>query len=150
MVTKCIAIGNRVMGDDGIGIKVAEELSSKLRQKQIELIIVETDIDYAFAKIEAGDLLFIIDSAHFGFSPGTITFLPIGEEVIQQQTYSQHQLSLIHLLNTNGKLVKGFIIGIEIEKIDFGLELSSALETKFPAICEEVYRFICQRRLHRA
>lgn len=151
MVAKCIAIGNRIMGDDGIGIEVAEKLSPRLKEEQIELIFGETDIDYALGKIEDGDLLFIIDSTYFGLSPGTVTFTPIGEVTRQHhQMYSQHQPSLIHLLKTYGKEVEGFIIGIEVEKIDFSLELSGTLKTRFLFICEEVYRFICQRRFHHA
>lgn len=143
MAVKCIAIGNSIMGDDSIGIKVVEELSSQLDQANIEVIFGETDIDYALGKIEDGDFLFIIDSTYFDINPGIVTFIHIDEAIGQHhQFYSQHQPSLINLLKTYGKSVKGFIIGIEVEDIDFSLELSDTLKARLPHICEEVYRFV--------
>jgi len=143
MAVKCIAIGNIIMGDDGIGIKIAEVLSPLLVQEHIELIFGETDNDYALSKIENGDMLYIIDSTFFDIDPGTITFTPIGEVMGQHhEVYSQHQPSLIYMLKTYGKSVEGYLIGIEVEKIDFSLELSDTLKTRYLSICEEVYLFI--------
>ncbi len=143
MAVKCIAIGNTIMQDDGIGIKVAEALSPRLVQEHIELIFGETDNEYALSKIENGDLLFIIDSTFLDTNPGTVTYIPIGEVIGQHhEVYSQHQPNLIYLLKTYGKVVEGYIIGIEVAKIDFSLELSDALKTRFLSICEEVYLFI--------
>lgn len=143
MSIKCIAIGNRIMGDDSIGIRVAEELSSKLKQKKIDLVIGETDIDYSLSKIEDEDFIFIIDSTYFNINSGSITITSLNEILEQsKQVYSQHQPSLINAIKANGKSLEGFIIGIEADEIDFNLELSPKLKIKFPLICKEVYRFI--------
>lgn len=145
MKIKCIAIGNRIMGDDGIGIKVLEELSRKLKKEKIEVIFGETDIDYSLSIIDQGDTLFIIDSTCFGIYPGTVTFTPIENAInTQQQIYSQHQSSLINLLKLYKKSVKGYIVGIEVDKIHFSLDLSEALKKKFSSICEEISVFIYQ------
>jgi len=96
MKIKCIAIGNRIMGDDSIGIKVLEEISQELDKKNIEVIFGETDIDYGLSKIDEGDMLFIIDSTYFNIDPGTVTFTPIEKAKNQLQLYSQHQHSLIN------------------------------------------------------
>ena len=143
MKVKCIAIGNIIMGDESIGIKVLEKLSTQLKKENIEAVFGETDLDYALSKIDDGDLLFIFDSTYFNIVPGTVTFTPIEEAMLQhQQVYSQHQPSLITLLKTYKKSVKGFIIGIEVKEIHFSLELSDILTEKFPNICEEVSDFI--------
>ncbi|MCF6465169.1 hydrogenase maturation protease [Clostridium sp. Cult2] len=144
MKIKCIAIGNRIMGDDSIGIKVLEELSPELEKEKIEVIFGETDIDYALNKIEDMDLLFIIDSTYFDIAPGTVTFTTIEKAINQphQQIYSQHQPSLINFLKTYKKSMKGYILGIEVEKIHFCLDLSETLEEKFISICEEIREFI--------
>lgn len=143
MAVKCIAIGNRIMGDDSIGIKVVEALSTQFIKKNIEVVLGETDIDYALSKIEDGDLLFILDSTYFNIVPGTVTFTPIKEAYIQyQQVYSQHQPSLIQLLNIYKKSVDGYIIGIEVSEIHFSLELSDILKEKFSNICDKVSDFI--------
>ncbi len=145
MRIKCIAIGNRIMGDDCIGIKVLEELTSELEKEEIQVIFGETDIDYALSKIDNRDFLFIIDSTYFNIAPGTVTFTPIEKAIIRQQPiYSQHQPSLINLLNTYKKSVSGYIIGIEVAEIHFSLELSEILSRKFLSICEEIHKFIYQ------
>jgi hydrogenase maturation protease len=59
MLIKCIAIGNRIMGDDSIGIRVTQEILPSLKKDKIEVIFGETDVDYALSKIEDGDFLFI-------------------------------------------------------------------------------------------
>lgn len=131
------------MGDDGIGIRIIEELSPRLQDIGIEVILGETHIDYALSKIKDGDFLFIIDATYFNVKPGTVTFTPMDKSIEQhQQTYSQHQPSLVHLLKVYRKSVEGFIIGVEVEEIDFSLELSSTLQTRLPHICEVVYQFI--------
>lgn len=146
MKIKCIAIGNRIMGDDSIGVKVLEKLSSELEKERIEVIFGETDFDYALSKIDDRDLLFIIDSTYFDIDPGTVTFTPIEKAMTkhQKQIYSQHQPSLINLLKTYKKSVEGYIIGIEVEEIHFSLDLSDILKEKFLSICEEIYEFICE------
>lgn len=143
MKVKCIAIGNIIMGDDSIGLKVLEAISTQLQKENIEVIFGETDIDYALSKVDDRDLLFIFDSTYFNIVPGTVTFTPIEKAIKQhRQIYSQHQPSLINLLDTYKKSVKGFIIGIEVKEIQFSLELSEILRSKFSNICEEVSNFI--------
>lgn len=145
MGIKCIAIGNRIMGDDAIGIAVLEELSQELQRRGIEIIFVETDTDYGLSKIDDGDTLFIMDSTYFNIAPGTVTFTPI-EKAIERsrQIFSQHQPSLINLLKTYKKSVSGYIVGVEVEEIHFRLELSETLEEKFLSICKEVLEFISE------
>ncbi|AOT73031.1 hypothetical protein Gferi_07470 [Geosporobacter ferrireducens] len=131
------------MGDDSIGIRVGEELSPRLKHIGIEVILGETDIDFTLSKIEDGDFLFILDATYFNVKPGTVTFTPIDKSIkAHPQAYSQHQPSFVHLLKIYGKSVDGFIVGIEVEEIDFSLKLSNVLETRLSHICEEVYQFI--------
>lgn len=131
------------MKDDSIGINVLEKISPLLKEKNIEVVFGETDINYALSKIDVRDLLFIIDSTYFDIDPGTVTFTPIEKVIIQnQQVYSQHQISLINLLKMYNKSVKGYVIGIEVEEIDFSVELSETLKDNFSLICEEVLKFI--------
>ncbi|MDF2677782.1 MAG: hypothetical protein K0Q97_2109 [Bacillota bacterium] len=146
MSVKFIAIGNRIMGDDTIGIKVAEELSEKLINEKIEVVFGETDFEYALSKIDDGDLIFIIDSTYFELIPGTVTFTSINDLSLGNNLTSQHQPSLIHLIKLYGKNIKGFVIGIEIDKIEFSTELSETLKRKLNQICEDVYVFIMNNK----
>lgn len=139
----CIAIGNRMMADDSIGIQVLEALAPQLRQKNIEIVFGETDTDYALSQINNGDYLYILDSTYFGIAPGTVTVTPIQESMVPSQTvYSQHQPSLINLLKIYKQDVAGIVIGIEVMQVAFSLELSDVLKNRFTQICEEVSEFI--------
>lgn len=143
MPVKCVAIGNSIMGDDGIGLKVTKELSEKLINDGIEVIFGETDSYYAFDKIEEGDFLFILDATYFQLSPGSVTFTPIYDIAAKKdKNYSAHQLGLIDLLCIYRKKVDGYVIGIEIGNIDICMELSDILKNRFNKICGEIYEFI--------
>lgn len=146
MSVKCISIGNRIMGDDAIGIKVVEEISTRLKKEEIVLIFGETDSEYALSNIKDGDLLFIVDSTYFQLAPGTVTFTSINDLLLKNNLTSQHQQSLIHLIKLYGININGFVIGIEVEKIDFSTVLSETLKRKFYNICDEVYEFIMSNK----
>lgn len=145
MSVKCIALGNVIMRDDSIGIRIARALMPRLEKVGIEVIIGETDIGYACGTIEEGDFIIVIDAAFFGNEPGTISINRLGTDSCGRAgcTLSQHQPNLIDLLKLEGKLVEGYVVGIEIERIEFGLELSPCLKEKFAHICEEIYGEIC-------
>jgi hydrogenase maturation protease len=71
MDIKAIAIGNPLMGDDGIALKVAEQLSDSLEKLGVEVIIGETDIDYCISRIDENDKLIVIDGSCRGEALGS-------------------------------------------------------------------------------
>lgn len=144
MKVKVIGIGNRIMRDDGIGVLIVESLKEDLGKQQIEVIVGETDVDYCLSYIEDGDFLFIVDAAIYGLRPGELTIRKINSGLDNfEKSYSQHQLSLVKLLNSYPlKKISGYVIGIEVLDIDFGLELSHELKDNFKEIKNKVYDFI--------
>lgn len=130
------------MGDDAIGIKVLEEISCELVQEDIEIIYGETDNEYALKRIQDGDLVYVIDSTYFGLEPGTVTFTPLDNVIINGLPTTQHQPNLIYLIKLYGIEIKGFVIGIEISNVEFSVELSDALKLEFKSICNKVVEFI--------
>lgn len=143
MNTKCIAIGNRIMKDDGIAIYVVETIKDKLLNEGISVTICETDLDYALQELNYIDQFIIIDSSCYDIEPGTITVTSIDHQPVSQgQVYSQHQPNLIDLIQKYKISVKGFIIGIEVDDIAYSLQLSDCLLAQFNRLCEEVYHCI--------
>ncbi len=143
MAIKCIAIGSRLMADDRIAIAVLEAIAAELQARDIEVIISETDVYYAFSQIEDGDFLFIIDATCYNIEPGTIIYTPIDEAISRGlRSNSLHQESLIDLLRISKIAVRGFIIGIEASEICFNYGLSEILKIKFPLICSKVIGII--------
>lgn len=142
MRVKVIALGNRIMGDDGVAVKVAERLAEVSHQSGVEIVIGETDFGYIQSKLVEGEFVLILDAVQLGVRPGSVVIRPLdslkGGWVEQ---YSQHQYSLLHLLQSCGS-VKGYLIGIEIQEARFSLELSKTLEEKFDAICTEILEIV--------
>lgn len=146
MNIKCIAIGNRIMKDDSIGIWIVEAIKERIIKEGISVVICETDIDYALKELNNVDLLFIIDSSYYNIDPGTITVSSIeNQPVHMDEIYSQHQPNLIDLIIKYNINVKCFIIAIEIAEISYSLELSECLKEHFNQLCEEVYKIIISK-----
>lgn len=147
---KIIAIGNLLMGDDSIGLKIMDAIEEKIEDLNLEIkcIKAETDVNYALDNIEDGDFIFILDSTLLGLECGQITKLSLDEEIRCQKNFlSIHNMSLISLINHFNISVKGLILGIEVVKVSFELEISKELKEKFEQICHEVYTIIKEKSL---
>jgi hydrogenase maturation protease len=144
MQIKIIGIGNRIMTDDAIGIKVVEALEVELKNSGFEVIIGETDIEYTLNRIENGDYIIIIDSSLFGIETGAVSVFSLKDlREFNEKGYSLHQMSLIKMLSNFTFLhVEGKVITIEASNIDFGTELSDKLIVKFDEIKEKVLQEI--------
>lgn len=137
--TKCIAIGNRIMMDDGVAVAVVERLKNRLSKFGIKVIIGETDFQFCFNEIEDGDFIIIVDAVCSNKDPCDITVYTL-EEVIKEHRKAlfQHEISLFDLITMYPKDIKGYMIGIEAAEVGVGFELSTHLRIKFDSICEKV------------
>ncbi|ADL50913.1 hydrogenase maturation protease [Clostridium cellulovorans 743B] len=160
---KVIAIGNFLMGDDGIALKVIDEVEKKfLKEKeklengkqleeiysQLTFIKAETDFNFALDNIEAGDFLLILDSTLLMLDYGTITEILISEfQNHSNYSLSMHNRSLLSFIKHLNIKVEGFILGIEVAKVAFSLDLSEKLKDKFQQICDEAYTIIMEKSL---
>lgn len=135
---KVIAIGNILLSDDGIGVKVLENLEKDLKNfsDNIQVIIGETDCYYCLDNIEGEDFLIILDSTYFGIESGSVIVLTLEEcDEYMKSFITAHEDSLINILRRQYREVKGYLIGIEIAEIGFSLELSTILQERFQEIC---------------
>lgn len=144
MPVKVIGIGNILMGDDGIGIRVLEKVQDKFRSFGIISIIGETDFNYVLSSISNGDFIIILDSVLSGQNPGELRIIPIEEFICEPYNRTQHSLSLLNLLNIYFEDITGYIIGIEVEEIDYNWKLSNTLEYNLEIICGNVFKETCE------
>lgn len=145
MSMKVVAIGNRLMGDDGLAVQVAENIYGNLEELGIEVIIGETDVDYCLSKIKEGDYLIILDATWFGREPGTITLNKLNdiyEKKSKQGMYSLHGFSLVRMLKSCYQDLDGILIGIEGCNFNFSMTLSRELEKKLDSIYKGVKEII--------
>ncbi|HWT26636.1 MAG TPA: hydrogenase maturation protease [Mobilitalea sp.] len=73
MSVKLAAIGNVLMGDDGIAIAIAKKIEPELNRMGIEVVYGETDVGYCISVVDASDDIIILDASAFGKKPGEIT-----------------------------------------------------------------------------
>ena len=61
---KVFGIGNILLGDDGIGVRVVEKIKEEIKNisEDIDVIIGETDYLYCLNQIDEDDTIVIIDS----------------------------------------------------------------------------------------
>ena len=145
MSVKVIAIGNYLMGNDMLGLRVLENISSRLKAYPIETFIGETDFEYCLSVISNNDFVFVIDAAILGGRLGELTIIPIETYTSQIEGYTQHLFSLLDLIHFYHKDMKGYVIGIEVENIAYSLNLSIELELLIDSISSNVLNTILQR-----
>jgi hydrogenase maturation protease len=128
MSVKVIGIGNCLMGDDAIGMRILERIAPCLRSYEIEVVIGETDFEYCISIINNDDFVFIIDASILGKELGEITKIPLENLSFTSKRYTQHLYSLLDLIHIYHKDIQGFVFCVEVETIANGLILSQKLE----------------------
>ena len=135
---KVIAVGNTLMKDDAVAIRIVESIKKELEESYMEVIIGETDFQYCISMIKEGDFIIIIDAAFSEKEPGEISVMSIEECHYPGNMYTQHAWSLIALIKLYFKRINGCIIGIEAGEVDYGLDLSDELSKKIEVISQRV------------
>lgn len=148
---KVFGIGNILLKDDGIGVKVGERIKKDLYKnniKEIEVIIGETNYFYCLENINDDDFIIIIDSTYLGLNPGDITFKRLKDcDELIGEIITEHEISLLRAVRIEKRNIDGYFIGIEISEINYSLDLSEVLTEKFDYICSKIYKFINEIKL---
>lgn len=142
---KVIGIGNILMCDDGIPMKIINVIEHKLRKLDLDIqfIKAETDLDFALDCLVDNDFIFIIDSTYFGIECGAVTLISLkeNEQYVKASSF-MHNKSLISEIKNTKFNISGFIIGIEVDQICFSLSLSKKMVRQFDNVCNKVYEII--------
>jgi hydrogenase maturation protease len=152
MKTLVIGLGNPILGDDGVGWKIADEVSSVLGpQTSIEvdtaalggLSLMERMLDY--------DRVVLVDSMETGQSPvGSVCIFPLASlpDPMAGHSASTHDTSLITALKTAesiGAEVPKYVdvVAIEAQNVyDFSEELSPPVAAAVPGAVQAVLDLI--------
>lgn len=145
-MVKVFGIGNILLKDDGIGVRLARNIKRRVDKdniNEIEVFIGETDYLYCLENINDDEFIIILDSTYFGINPGKIIFKKLEEcDKLISKEITAHETSLLSLVRLEKTNVNGYFIGIEIDSIEYSLELSNILQKRFNSIYDEVYEFI--------
>jgi len=142
---KIFAIGNIILGDDGIGVKVMEFIGAQLESysKEVKELIVGIDYIYYLNEINKEDTVILVDSTYFGIEPGRVSVLNLKEcDKFINPCRDMHSENLLRVLREEYREIAGYLVGIEVEKVNYSLELSNTLKDKFSEITKKVFREI--------
>lgn len=161
-----LGIGNVLLSDEGIGVRVIDELRKRYRfSEEIELLDGGTSGIELLPYIQDRDYLIIIDAIKSGHAPGTILRVEGKDVPARFRTrISPHQIGLSDLLATaeiSGNMPKNLVLfGIEPKSMELDLELSkevqAGLDQLLEAVIEELRSLGCiverddQNRKHKA
>lgn len=137
-------MGNPIMGDDAVAIRVLEQLEEKLHKLPAECIFAEDDMYFFINSIEKEDFLFILDATVKEESPGNIDIYNLKElySLGFKDMDTQHGLSFLQFMKLYDKECEGYLITIEICNALPDSELSKEVKKVFNSICHKVFESI--------
>ncbi len=131
MKIKLLAIGNVLMGDDGIAIYLADAMQEELTKMGIEVIYGETDVGYCMNCIKEEDYIIILDASDFGKKVGEVTRFSIDSIISGNKPAMGHSISFLDMLKLYMPKVRGEILGVQIGDIQFRHGISNELRKQF-------------------
>jgi hydrogenase maturation protease len=141
--TVVLGIGNRLMSDDGIGVRIAEALERDGTIKGIRFAAGETDIGYCLDELAEADVCIIVDAACFGNEPCSVNVFDLPEVLEQKRpARSFHEFDLIHAMKINNIRKEGILITVEVCSVEFSSELSPEMQERLEEIIREVKMII--------
>lgn len=142
--TLVLGIGNLIMSDDGIGVRVIHKLHADYTfPDQVTILDGGTLGLDLLPQLEGVDRLIIVDAVETGQEPGTCIRLT-GEElpIALETKVSPHQMGLKDLLSVAelmghkpGEMV---LIGVQPASIEMDTELTPAVEATLETLVNEV------------
>ncbi len=139
-----LGIGNLLLSDEGVGIKIIQDLTNNYEfPKEVEIVDGGVGSFALLPYIESAEKLLVIDAILGGKPPGTIYKFKDKEIPIQVfEKISLHEISfgdILNLAKLRGKYPTSLvIIGIEPKSLEIGLELSEVIKKNYNNLLKEV------------
>ena len=127
-----LGLGNRLLGDEGVGLHVLERLRQTPLPDGVQLVDGGTGGLDLLPYLQESAMVLVIDAADMRLSPGEHrTFSPDEvRDLDADQNLSLHQtgiLGIVALAHTLGRCAPVRIVGIQPERLRPGMSLSDAL-----------------------
>jgi len=141
-----LGLGNVLLSDEGLGVHALRWLEERTKlPPEVELIDGGTGGLSLLPILSSVDILIVIDAISLGGAPGTI-YAFSDERILDQSTIlekiSTHEVSfaeILSLLRLKGTLPKKiYILGMEPQSLEVGLELSGVVRQNLPRLCQLV------------
>ena len=139
-----LGIGNLIMSDDGIGVRVVQRLSGRYRFPAGVSVVDGGTLGLdLLPMLEGVDRLLVVDAVEMGRVPGSIIRL-YGDDVpvILETRLSPHQVGLKDLLAVamlQGYMPREMVLwGIQPERCELGMELSETVAFQLVFLVDRV------------
>lgn len=154
MQTLVIGLGNPILGDDGVGWRVVEEIARKTANKpDVEVDCVSLGGLSLMERITGCERVILVDSIFTGEKPiGTVSQFALSDipDLTAGHSASAHDTSLHNALNVGRSMdillprdEEVFIVAIEAENVyDFSETLSPPVEAAVPQAVRAVLQLI--------
>ncbi len=148
--TLVVGLGNPILGDDGVGWRVAEAVKACLEDPAIDVICLSLGGLSLMEHLAGYRRVLIVDAMNTGAAPGVLHQMSSREldELSVQHTASVHDLSLSSALAFGREMgldlpEEIWLVGVEAQpEFDFGEALSAPVEQALPAAVGAVLEWL--------
>jgi hydrogenase maturation protease len=138
---RVLAIGNRQKQDDAIAILIGEQLEKNFLKKEIDIIIGEVSYEYCFELLKEDDLVVILTAIHSNKMPGTISLCAL-DKAVNSYSSAVDLSNIFHLMKQYQLFYNGYMLGIHVSNINWGIGLSDNLLENFKEIYKNIQAII--------
>lgn len=145
MSTKIIGLGNLLMGDDGVGIHLTNELLKMQLPDNVEVIDGGNCGLGLITLMEGADKVIFVDAIDSTQEPGSIVKIDPRQMKLRERSkaFSPHSLSLLKVLElaaTLGYKQEIIIIGITPLSIEHRTCLSPQVQASLPKVIDSIFQ----------
>jgi hydrogenase maturation protease len=146
-----MGVGNILLKDEGIGVRVVRQLENEYTfSPDVALIDGGTDGPHLTSLVADFDEIIVIDAVEGGEEPGTLYRFNLNQISFEIPTHlSIHEMGVLEALKEVrllGKKPEVTFIGVEPEDISpWGMDLSPVVEEKIPEIITLVFKELSER-----
>jgi hydrogenase maturation protease len=142
MHTLILGIGNLLLSDEGVGVHVARALGQRELPPDVSVIEAGTAFLDVLPDIEKADRILLIDAMNGGAAPGSLYRVPFDQCRHPEMLASLHgfDMSRVLFMAGNRRNPEVTVFGIEPARIEWGTDLSPAVERTLPAAQQAILR----------
>ena len=140
MHTLVLGLGNLLLSDEGVGVHVARALAERELPPDVSVVEAGTAFLDVLPDIEKADRIVLIDAMEGGGAPGSVYRVPFDQCVHPDMLASLHgfDMSRVLFMAGNERAPEVTVFGVEPARIEWGTELSAAVQRMVPAVEEAI------------
>lgn len=137
-----LGIGNLLLSDDGVGVRVIEALEDVALPGDVELVDGGTAGADLIEVVADRQKVIVIDAMETGGPPGTVLRVPGADLCAEDTQLSLHEVGLVDALHMARRLGcepgEVVVFGVQPERLELTLELSETVSGAIPDIVRRV------------